>query len=400
MFMWYQQSAVCYAYLADVEWFSGIDEDECFDRLSWSRWFTRGWTLQELLAPSNVYFFASDWRPLGSKVRFCDIIHDITEISLNAILGQPLHRFNVAQRMSWAAERQTTRIEDRAYSLLGIFAVQMPLLYGEGEHAFVRLQEQILESTEDYSIFVWQIDSPLLSEDGELAFLAPSPAAFREQGTMQHAELHSLVYTRQGWRTNTGQAITGPVDNWQPLTVTPRGIGMQMPVAIVDLYGPALRAFEYVVVASTNTSGEELLCCVRIIRSEITADRISRCPTAPIIMEKANIRITSTERLYAARSTHHSTHSDRGDGQVHCMSAMIHEVLTTFSVDANKSLKDNTVYRKARTWCSICPLTVIGHPKCRHTGPSADEDSDFGTDSDEVNLFHNDFQVLLTKVVC
>jgi hypothetical protein len=99
-----------------------------------SRWFQRGWTLQELLAPRTVVFFAKDWEAIGTKASLQGAITDITGILLMSDPGE----ISIAKRMSWAAGRQTTRVEDRAYSLMGIFGVFMPTIYGEGAHAFTR----------------------------------------------------------------------------------------------------------------------------------------------------------------------------------------------------------------------------------------------------------------------
>ncbi|KAH6616722.1 heterokaryon incompatibility protein-domain-containing protein [Boeremia exigua] len=166
MFRWYQKSAICYAYLDDV---GAAPQTEELDESLWnkgllasserqlaqSRWFTRGWTLQELIAPSQVHLYGRGWTYLGSKHSLRQLLVDITGIDQTALLNANLGRVSVAQRMSWAANRVTTRIEDLAYSLLGIFDVNMPLLYGEGKKAFVRLQEEILKNSADQSLFAW-----------------------------------------------------------------------------------------------------------------------------------------------------------------------------------------------------------------------------------------------------
>jgi hypothetical protein len=109
-----------------------------------SRWFTRGWTLQELLAPSSIEFFSENGEQLGNMRSLERHIHEITGIPTKALQGSSLSDFSVTERMSWIANRETTRKEDKAYSLLGIFDVYMPLIYGEGrENAFKRLQEEI-----------------------------------------------------------------------------------------------------------------------------------------------------------------------------------------------------------------------------------------------------------------
>ncbi|PIL34788.1 hypothetical protein GSI_02575 [Ganoderma sinense ZZ0214-1] len=154
MFAWYKCADACFAFLHDVDEY----EDPCAQESSFrqSKWWTRGWTLQELLAPSMVVFFSRTWRLIGTKASLAQLVHEITGIQVEILVGaRPIHRASVAQRMSWAAKRVTTRIEDRAYSLLGIFDVHMPTIYGEGSHAFIRLQEEILLRTDDQTIFCW-----------------------------------------------------------------------------------------------------------------------------------------------------------------------------------------------------------------------------------------------------
>jgi len=153
MYQWYQNSAVCYAYLSDAEC-SGQENamqrlqdpessDEGLQFLA-SKWWTRGWTLQELIAPRVVKFFGHDdkqqWRQLGEKSTLLELIVYRTPIDRKVLEGSDVRSCSIANRMSWAAERETTRVEDRAYSLLGVFGVNMPLLYGEGERSFIRLQ--------------------------------------------------------------------------------------------------------------------------------------------------------------------------------------------------------------------------------------------------------------------
>jgi hypothetical protein len=152
MFRWYQNAAKCYVYLSDVSTTKHKASDQ-FSECTWesafrsSRWFTRGWTLQELLAPGSVEFFSREGKCLGDKRSLEQQIHDITRIAIPALRGTSLSQFDVHERLSWAKSRYTTREEDRAYSLFGIFDIQMPLLYGEGiDKAFRRLREEIDKS--------------------------------------------------------------------------------------------------------------------------------------------------------------------------------------------------------------------------------------------------------------
>lgn len=141
MFAWYRRATKCYVYLWDVSTNEGYSQQDSAFRSS--RWFTRGWTLQELLAPASVEFFSREGKRLGDKESLKRQIHDITGIPFTALSGTPLSRFTVEARMQWAAERNTTRTEDRAYCLLGIFGVFLLPMYGEGENAFRRLKEEI-----------------------------------------------------------------------------------------------------------------------------------------------------------------------------------------------------------------------------------------------------------------
>lgn len=165
MFAIYAQASVCYSYLADFKAPVGyqacpfqplLDITDC-------RWFTRGWTLQELIAPSELLFFDRDWSSIGSRSELCNRISWRTNIPQDVLKGQSttairlqLDSHSIAMKMSWAAGRATTRPEDMAYSLLGIFDINMPMLYGEGHRAFTRLQEELIKESSDMSIFAWQ----------------------------------------------------------------------------------------------------------------------------------------------------------------------------------------------------------------------------------------------------
>ena len=144
MFRWYQSAKKCYVYLSDF----ATNEHDTLETWEPSfrscRWFTRGWTLQELLAPPSVEFFCSNWRKIGSKTSLEQQICEVTGIVARALKGTPLAEFTVDERMLWAKSRQTARAEDKTYCLLGIFNVYLPLIYGEGEeNASLRLREEI-----------------------------------------------------------------------------------------------------------------------------------------------------------------------------------------------------------------------------------------------------------------
>lgn len=172
MYGWYEKAEVCYVYLADV---SATDFN---DKFRISRWFFRSWTLQELLAPRTVVFYSRDWEELGTKWSLRDEISRATGITYHHMIDHK--RVNFATKMSWAALRETTRVEDTAYSLLGLFDINMPLLYGEGSKAFMRLQHEILQTQElDESMFAWTD-----AKTYQCGLLARSPAAFALSGNI------------------------------------------------------------------------------------------------------------------------------------------------------------------------------------------------------------------------
>jgi hypothetical protein len=150
MFRWYQQATRCYVYLTDI---SATSSEDGQSGPAWEpafrahRWFTRGWTLQELLAPTSVEFFTPDGLRLGDKRSLEQQIHEITGIAVPALRSSAFSQFTVEERFKWAETRHTTREEDWAYCLLGIFDIFLPLIYGEGKtHAVRRLEKEVAES--------------------------------------------------------------------------------------------------------------------------------------------------------------------------------------------------------------------------------------------------------------
>jgi hypothetical protein len=157
MFRWYQRAEKCYVYLVDVSTPSN-DIYVQGKQSTWeaafrdSRWFTRGWTLQELIAPAEVEFFSKEGKRLGDKKSLEKIIHEITKIPAQALRGDPFSDFSIAERKGWAAQRQTTEEEDLVYCLIGLCEVSMSPLYGEGkEAALKRLEMTIKEFSKDVS---------------------------------------------------------------------------------------------------------------------------------------------------------------------------------------------------------------------------------------------------------
>ncbi|KAL8664098.1 MAG: hypothetical protein Q9168_007972 [Polycauliona sp. 1 TL-2023] len=173
MYDWYGKSSICYAYMSDVS-MTGKDLDATvIDDFKWSRWFRRGWTLQELLAPSDIIFYDSDWRCLGNRAQLAEHISSASGIDKRYLRSRiQTANASIATRMSWASHRSTTRLEDEAYCLLGLFQINMALLYGEGSRAFIRLQHEIIRNSDDESIFAWYTDEMYSG------MLAKRPSAF------------------------------------------------------------------------------------------------------------------------------------------------------------------------------------------------------------------------------
>lgn len=234
MFQWYRRSGCCYVYLSDVP--SG---SEAIQMLKKSKWFTRGWTLQELLAPQDIIIFAQDWIPIGYKATqrggeippisgvrglgieghlFCpnlaNELSTITNIPVEFLVGKRrIGQACVAQRMFWASRRRTTRAEDRAYSLMGLFDVSMPVLYGEGlDKAFTRLQCKILDWTRDQSILAWY-----RTHATSYRLLAESPDCFQNSGTVMQLGGKGLL---------TPEATM----NWSSFSMTNLGLRVTLPI--------------------------------------------------------------------------------------------------------------------------------------------------------------------------
>jgi hypothetical protein len=175
MFRWYQNAVICYVFLSDVE---VTTEADVRRRSEWeasfreSEWFLRGWTLQELIAPTVIEFFSSDGRRLGDKKSLERLIHEITGIPAKALQNHSLVDFPAAERITWAKNRKTTESEDLAYCLLGLLEIFMPASYGEGkEKAFRRLYEELEATRNALSIIPFLRNDQLVDFEPQLADL-------------------------------------------------------------------------------------------------------------------------------------------------------------------------------------------------------------------------------------
>jgi hypothetical protein len=203
MYAWYQDSERCYVYLSDLSgtWDIPVPSSVLHTMLESCSWFTRGWTLQEMIAPTEAVFFDQSWRYIGTRTELAQYISDITNVDVQLLKNKKgLSRFSCAQKLSWAAGRQTTRIEDRSYSLLGIFGITLSLRYGEGHGAFQRLQEAIMFRSSDQSLFAWTLEGgkEFYSHNpfetlNPYCILAPSPDCF-------HNSSNIIPYEAKDWQ--------------------------------------------------------------------------------------------------------------------------------------------------------------------------------------------------------
>ncbi|KAM4059817.1 enoyl-(Acyl carrier protein) reductase [Hirsutella rhossiliensis] len=234
MFRWYEQADLCIAFLTGVDSVRHAQAPGSAFRAC--RWFTRGWTLHELIAPAQVLFYGDDWTQLGTRHSLRELIQDMTGVpaSILETSDAPRRRrglddLSVAYRMSWAAGRTTTRPEDVAYCLLGLFDINMPLLYGEGRaKAFKRLQDEIIRSVDDESLYAWRLRDGNASSSRFCGLLAESPAAFGNYGDMM--PMRSRYLSSRSGRT---------------VAVTNRGLCLDLPVTAFpgDASGTVFLAF-------------------------------------------------------------------------------------------------------------------------------------------------------------
>ena len=226
MYRWYENSSVCYAYLHDVPGTSfptQSDKVKYPNFNGWPEWFSRGWTLQEMIAPRNLQFFNKDWNPIGDKAKLARILENITQVSQYILTrGLSGHRPCVAQIMSWAADRTTTRVEDRAYSLMGLLDVNMPMLYGEGQKAFHRLQLEIIRTSNDQSIFAWV-------REGEWtgSVLADDPRSFRHHSKMELMDFDEFIESLKEFIPDE-ELTSIEEDHFGTFPITNRGIRIWM----------------------------------------------------------------------------------------------------------------------------------------------------------------------------
>jgi hypothetical protein len=280
-----------YAYLRDVPAEEDRHAKNSFFRSS--EWFRRGWTLQELLAPITVVFFNHKWDGIGTRSSLGRLISSITGIDdLNN-----WEKASVAQKMSWAAKRVTTRVEDSAYSLLGLFGVNMPPLYGAGTNAFMRLQLEILKTSQDYSIFAWT--SSREREFDEFGLLAMSPAAFEHSGQVRIQPRFS--HSRSWSMTNRGLCLELDLRETTKWDIMPRIPVGETFLAQLDCYmedGPPLAIY----LKKVKTGDYARLFCDMLLSWNASAkgNELAECVRRLIYVVQPNeIQLRATLKAYS-----------------------------------------------------------------------------------------------------
>ncbi len=282
MFRWYQNAVVCYAFLSDVP--SATDISGVESSFATSRWFTRGWTLQELIAPSNLIFFSADWHRLGTKSQLHNILSSITGIEKQFLNGEYLDLASAAKKMSWAASRKTSRVEDVAYSLLGILDINMPLIYGEGKKAFQRLQEEVLKTRpDDHTIFAWGtiVSTPTIKITDLSLYVSQQPVQ-RSQDAIHQPLLSLLAESPRDFASSGGFIPMPWVSAFYRSAAKPasfplvidRGVRLELPV--IDAFD-STHLWDRPKIEQIRTAKSiALLCCLETDRNSFVKLPVQR----------------------------------------------------------------------------------------------------------------------------
>jgi Heterokaryon incompatibility protein (HET) len=307
MFNWYRWAQVCYVYLEDLsDEYLERSKDPAFS-FRWCRWFKRGWTLQELLAPEQVLFYGNKWRYVGSKQSLAQEIAQTTGIPILALRNREfVPVYSIAAKMSWAASRSTSRTEDRAYCLLGIFGVNMPLLYGEGEKAFERLQEELVKISDDETLFSWGGTGA-----AETRILARSPSDFHNGGhilaaRLGHWKMKRAVEDSHSFDQDGYHGSRQHFRQKNPYSLTKSGLRIDLPLILTkDLGRYALRHDEH---------GPEEPDVLGVLQCRKDSDPVGSYIALPLLE-------TTTPGIYRRSRFRHITVSaeDMSNAQMHCI---------------------------------------------------------------------------------
>lgn len=261
MFKWYRNAQVCYAYLSDVSNTDDVWNSDKTGSVQRSRWVTRGWTLQELIAPTKMEFLSKDWALVGTKLLNATSLASLTGVDRDVLVGiTGLSQISIARRMSWASARTTTRTEDVAYCLMGLFDINMALLYGEGSNAFARLQLEIIRTSNDRSIFAWM---PSERHQGRLrGVLAASPNEFAYAADIRFVSPRQLPSEELSYSmTNMGIQIRMPLSHTHTnanMTEFDNRFGTKSVLAILDCYTSGDPRTLAITIAQVSGAGDQL----------------------------------------------------------------------------------------------------------------------------------------------
>ncbi|KAL4072768.1 heterokaryon incompatibility protein-domain-containing protein [Scleroderma yunnanense] len=333
MYRWYKNSQVCYAYLHDVPGSSfptTSDKRTYPNSNGWPEWFSRGWTLQEMIAPSNVQFFNNDWQPIGDKKTLAKTLSHMTRVPQHILTGGlSSDRPCVAQIMSWAADRMTTRVEDRAYSLLGLLDVNMPMLYGEGKKAFHRLQLEIIRMSNDQSIFAWGSTRGILRSG---SILADDPSSFRDCDNIELTDHDKFIQSLKD-HISAEELHSIEEDQFGTFPITNRGIQIWM----------LLRPFD----GSDSVFEAWLPCCInnglsnRPVRITLVLWKSNYCRYFMLPWEMLRTKGTIQLRQIYLRYQDTPPHSD-----------------VTYEIDDSEVIKNGTGNKNTFTLTGTDPLCV------------------------------------------
>lgn len=296
MYRWYQNSYVCYVFLEDVPPLAQSFPEEEFKR---ARWFKRGWCLQELIAPLVIEFYASDWTEIGTKWSLHGPIEEATGIPSGVLLNKSrLDLLPIAQKMSWASERETTRREDEAYCLLGIFGISMPLLYGEGERAFLRLQEEMMKKTDDYSLFLWTYKPRNPYPETSLGVFASSPSLFSREGPYEFTKGKCDYRKITLDHLQHLQHLSMNKRQWNPPQMTNRGLRVQA-------FTFGLSAVESSLLMWTGCIFESDYICITLRQNDTRDSKYSRQNSHEILLvDETQFRSFGLSDLYLNADPH------------------------------------------------------------------------------------------------
>ncbi|KAF9876916.1 HET domain-containing protein [Colletotrichum karsti] len=357
MYRWYQEAEVCYAYIRDLP--PQISENLDQEAFKSAKWFTRGWTLQELIAPKIVEFYDEGWNRVGTKSQLRNLIKEITGVKSRVLLGtKSPWSVSVAERLSWAATRSTSREEDIAYCLLGILNINMPLLYGEGPRAFIRLQEEFLRTSEDLTLLLWTLE-PNTTSDSDLeesGILASSPDGFAKIKIID-SEGHHFAILNNCWdvvklpqhylsplrhlRGPTWRAEEGHVP--VPPAITPRGLHVEL--VIIMLPGKEERYFAWTGRLFSQTGNPSIAnprvgyLCIELCRN----GQAFRVNTGSLLFIDSNQYVTYARLLPLYLATKSSS-ENRYDNDVSSAASIV----TDRSADGENSRFK--LLRSSRTW--------------------------------------------------